>query len=77
MRTSYYLFRYGEQGNYHYRMEKAATAIEACKLAFGTVYQAPYNGNVVYKNVGTRSPAYISQKIKQVWYSDTGWSVIQ
>lgn len=69
----YYLFRvHGD----HFRMERAPTVEEACQLAFGTVFRAPYNGSVVYKDVGTKSPNYVPQKIKQQWYRNGGWSVI-
>lgn len=69
----YYLFRvHGNQ----YRMERASNVREACKLAFGTIYEAPYNGSVVYKDLGTRSPRYIPQKVRQQWYKDEDWKVI-
>jgi hypothetical protein len=65
-RQRYFLFRYGE-GSYGYRMEKAVTPAEACKLAFGSIYKVPYNGNVVYKDLGTRSPKYATVATKQGW----------
>ncbi len=69
----YYLFRvHGTQ----FRIERASTVQEACMLAFGVVYSAPHAGSVVYKDIGTRSPKYVPQKVKQGWYADTGWSVI-
>lgn len=68
MAQHYYLFKYAKD---HFRMEKATNVNEAFKMAFGSDYTS--YSTVVYKDVGTRSPNYIPQKIKQEWYSDGGW----
>lgn len=74
MKKHYFLFRvHGDQ----FRMERATSVEEACRLAFGVVYKAPYNGSVVYKNIGTRSPKYTTNKVKQTWYEDKDWKVIE
>lgn len=65
----YYLFRYALG---HFRLERAANVREACRLAFGVVYDRA-NDEVVFKDVGTRSPKYIAQKVKAEWYKDDGW----
>lgn len=69
MRAHYYLFRYAPG---HWRMAQGATVQQACQEAFGMIYDG--NSDVVYKDLGTRSPAYVSAKAKQVWYGEDGWS---
>ncbi len=69
----YYLFRYGEAGSYGYRTEKAKTVQEACKQAFGVVYDNT-SPTIVYKDLGTRSPKYAAMHIKMEWHSAHGWS---
>lgn len=69
---SYFLFRL--PGGM-YRLERAKTVQEACKLAFGVVYSR--GSNVEYKNVGKRSPRYVSQTYqRENWYNDSGWQVM-
>lgn len=77
-RTSkrYYLFRYGESGSYGYRLESGKDNREACKMAFGVVYLPSYSGSVRVKFIGTRSPAYVTQKQKQEWYGPNGWKMV-
>ena len=70
---NYYLFRFGDKGRYTYRIEKAETPEEACKKAFGVVLSVPHNGNVVYKDIGRKSPKYATQKTKQTWYNEENW----
>ncbi len=71
MAQHYYMIRLVEAGNT--RTEKAKGPREACKLAYGVIYE---QGQAVYKDIGTRSPAYISAKKKQELHGDQDWLAI-
>lgn len=63
-RVHYYLFNYAKD---HYRIGSGKTLDEACKDAFGCAM------SIRYKDMGTRSPKYMTQKAKKGFYGDEGW----
>lgn len=77
----YYLFRVGPEP-YQYRIEKARGPRGACRLAFGVIYDMKLNKDtgVRYKDLGSRSPRYMTTKAKNEAYnideSYGGWQVV-
>jgi hypothetical protein len=56
------------------RSEKASGPREACKLAFGVIYDQPTNDSVHYKCIGIRKPAYLSNKRRHELQTEKeGW----
>jgi hypothetical protein len=53
------------------RCEKATDPREACRLAFGCIYSGV--PTVGYKDIGTRSPKYLTLKRKQELEGPDGW----
>jgi hypothetical protein len=64
----YYLFRYAPG---HWRIGVGKTVHEACKDAFGVVY-GPLS-SIKYKDMGTRSPKYMTVKAKSAFYNEDMW----
>lgn len=52
------------------RVEKAHDPREACRQAFGVVYD---RGQAVYKDIGTRQPSSLSAKWKEKLYGPDDW----
>ncbi len=67
-RKHYYLFRYADN---MWRCGEGYTVQEACQEAFGVIY-GPGN-RTKYKDMGTRTPKYLSEKAKRAFYSNDGW----
>jgi hypothetical protein len=55
------------------RCEKADDPREACRLAFGIIYDQPQHDTAVYKDIGTRKPAYLSQTRLAELKGPNGW----
>ncbi len=66
MTLHYYYIKVNE----HIRCERAKGPRDACKLAFGVIYD---DGEALYKDVGTRSPKYLSAKLKVELQGPDGW----
>ena len=73
----YYLIRVGDNPKeYHTRCEKANGPREACRLAYGVIYDRPED-TCRYLDLGTRKPAYISQKrLKELKDNPDNWKPI-
>lgn len=58
------------------RCEKASDPREACRLAFGVIYDNP-KAHATYYDIGGRRPADLSQKRKEEIEADkSGWKPI-
>jgi hypothetical protein len=71
MRYHYFAVRPPSMKN-HIRIEKAVGPRVAILLAFGRGCD-----NFEYKDLGTRSPAYWSNKARQEYLSDKDWKTVQ
>jgi len=56
----------------HLRCEKAYNPREACRMAFGVIYDRPTD-NARYKNIGRKAPRYLSQKVLQQLKGPNDW----
>lgn len=57
------------------RCEKASTPEEACKLAFGVVYNHSFD-TARYYEIGSRKPKYLTQKRKiEIEADKEGWKL--
>ncbi len=73
MKEHFYLIRITDEiGNeVSTRLSKASNPREACKQAFGVVYDN--TPTVGYKDIGTRSIKYLSSKQQLHFYLKEGW----
>lgn len=70
MAQHYYYIRIYEDGKpVHTRCEKASGPREACKLAYGVIYDRN-SDTVRYLDLGGRSPRYMSLRQKSAMVSD-------
>lgn len=67
-RVHYFVFQYAPGMT---RIASGGTVQEACKTAFGCVYDS--QSNVKYKDVGTQSPAHLSATLKHQLQVGPGW----
>jgi hypothetical protein len=78
MRQHYYFVRvYDDEGKaLSTRCEQAVGPREACKLAFGVIYDNSYN-TARYYDIGARKPANLSQKrLQEIENDKAGWKPI-
>lgn len=68
----YFYVRVGEGKSASIRCEKARDPRQACKMAYGTIYDGP-DDTARYKDIGTIKPANLSIKKKLELEGDDGW----
>jgi hypothetical protein len=68
----YYYVRVGEGKSATIRCEKARDPRQACKMAYGVIYDSPTD-TARYKDIGTVKPANLSAKKKAELQKDEGW----
>jgi hypothetical protein len=68
----YFYIRVGEGKSATIRCEKARDPRQACKMAYGVIYDSPTD-TARYKDIGTVKPANLSMKRKRELEKDEGW----